>query len=86
MSRVMPTWQELFMRVLSSVEGGRAPMCCANPEELLAKILAEPLPRNENDNTPLDGCDYFCAFSGLSEPQAGRVAFAWAKVAYCGLG
>jgi hypothetical protein len=40
------------------------------------------LPRNENGHTPLDAFEHFCAFSGLSEPQAGRVAFAWAKVSY----
>ncbi|TCK39622.1 hypothetical protein B0G84_4962 [Paraburkholderia sp. BL8N3] len=57
-------------------------MCYGNPEQLLATILPDPLPRNRHGHTPLDDFEHFRAYSGLSEPQAGRVAFAWAKVAY----
>jgi hypothetical protein len=57
-------------------------MCYQNPDELLANIMRAPMPRNEIGHTALDDFDHFCAFSGLSEAQAGHDAFAWAKAAF----
>ncbi|MDE1010100.1 MAG: hypothetical protein OSB38_31015 [Paraburkholderia fungorum] len=58
-------------------------MCYGEPDRLLELIIGKrELPKNELGHTPLDDFAHFCAYSGCSEEDLGKRAFAFVKLAY----
>ncbi|WP_454875219.1 hypothetical protein [Paraburkholderia xenovorans] len=58
-------------------------MCYGNPHELLKVVLeANGAETNDLGHTALEDFDHFCAYTGLTEADAGPLAFAWAKLAF----
>jgi hypothetical protein len=58
-------------------------MCYADPDKLLAELLAAPpVAARANGHTAEDDFAHVCAYSGLNEATVGHLAFTWAKYTY----
>ncbi|MEX3937401.1 hypothetical protein AB4Y32_37685 [Paraburkholderia phymatum] len=58
-------------------------MCYNDPEKgiaLLLEVMGDL--KSVHGHTALDDFEHFCAYSGLSEKEAGRLPFLWAKYGY----
>lgn len=58
-------------------------MCYRDPEKGIALVL-EVIGdlKSAQGHTPLEDFEHFCAYSGLSEAEVGRIPFLWTKYAY----
>jgi hypothetical protein len=58
-------------------------MCYNDPEKGIALLLEEMSDlKSAYGHTALEDFAHFCAYSGLSEKEAGRLPFLWAKYGY----
>lgn len=58
-------------------------MCYRDPEKgiaLLLEVIGDL--KSAQGHTPLEDFDHFCAYSGLSEAEVGRLPFVWTKYGY----
>lgn len=58
-------------------------MCYKDPENGIALVL-EGIGdlKSTHGDSPLEDFDHFCAYSGLSEDEVGRLPFLWTKYGY----